>query len=83
MKTDKIPDSDSIKELAQFWDSHDITEYIDEVEEVAEPVFEHGKDMLVHLDKDEAITVEKVARKKGITELDLLREWIREKIRVG
>jgi hypothetical protein len=83
MKHDKIPNTDSIKELAQFWDSHDITEYIDEVEDVTEPVFEHGKDVLVHLDKDEVITIEKIARDKGVTEIDLLREWIREKLHVA
>ena len=68
--------------LAQFCDSHDFTEYIDEVEDVTEPVFEHGKDVLVHLDKDEVITIEKNAREKGVTEFDLLRGWTRKKLHI-
>ena len=35
----KIPDTDSIRELAEFWDTHDVTEFADELVEVAEPVF--------------------------------------------
>jgi hypothetical protein len=32
--------NDSIHELAQFWDTHDLTDFEDELEEVTEPVFE-------------------------------------------
>jgi hypothetical protein len=35
----KIPDTDSIRELAEFWDTHDVTDFDDQLEEVAEPVF--------------------------------------------
>jgi putative addiction module component (TIGR02574 family) len=36
----KIPATDSIEELARFWDTRDATDYEDEFEEVMEPVFE-------------------------------------------
>ena len=32
--------TDSIEELAKFWDAHDLTEFEDEREEVEEPVFD-------------------------------------------
>jgi len=32
--------TDSIEELARFWDSHDLTDFAADLEEVAEPVFE-------------------------------------------
>jgi hypothetical protein len=35
----KIPGTDDIEELARFWDTHDATDFEDEVEEVTEPVF--------------------------------------------
>ena len=35
----KIPTTDSIQELAAFWQQHDLTDFEDELEEVAEPVF--------------------------------------------
>ena len=36
----KIPQTDSIEELAQFYDTHDSTDFEDELGEVSEPVFE-------------------------------------------
>ena len=39
MKTSKLPRTDSIQELARFWDTHDLTDFDDELEEVTEPVF--------------------------------------------
>ena len=35
----KIPDADSICELAEFWDTHDLTAVDDQLQEVSEPVF--------------------------------------------
>ena len=40
MRTSKIPQTDSIHELAQFWDTHDLTDFKDQLEEVTEPIFE-------------------------------------------
>ncbi len=41
MKTaEALPQTDSIQELAQFWDNHDLTDFEDELEEVTEPVFD-------------------------------------------
>ena len=34
-----LPHTDSIAELAQFWDEHDLTDFEDGLEEIAEPVF--------------------------------------------
>jgi hypothetical protein len=36
----KIPQTDSIDALAQFWDSHGSTDFAEQLEEVSEPVFE-------------------------------------------
>ena len=35
----EIPSTDDIEELARFWETHDATDFEDEVEEEAEPVF--------------------------------------------
>ena len=37
MSSRKIPQSDSIEELARFWDTHDLTDFEDQLEEVTEP----------------------------------------------
>jgi len=40
MRSPKMPTADSIAELAKFWDSYDLIEFDDQLEEVTEPVFE-------------------------------------------
>lgn len=45
MKTPEIPTTDSIQDLAKFWDKHDLTDFEDMLEEIPDPVFErHGRD---------------------------------------
>jgi hypothetical protein len=39
MSTQRLPHTDSIEELARFWDTHDLTEFEHELEEVTEPIF--------------------------------------------
>ena len=39
MRKRKLPNTDSVEELARFWDTHDVTDFEDELEEVTEPVF--------------------------------------------
>ena len=43
MNHQQIPDTDSIEELARFWDTHDLTDFEDQLEEVSGPVFVRGK----------------------------------------
>ncbi len=73
-----LPQTDSIQELAQFWDTHDLTEFADELEEVIEPVFEREMIVEIHLPK-EAEKVEGIARHRGIDSADLIHEWVSEK----
>ena len=41
----KIPETDSVEELARFWDAHDLTDFEEELEEVEEPVFDRDADV--------------------------------------
>ncbi len=80
MSNNKIPVMDSIQELADFWDSHDVTDYEDELEEVSEAVFKHKSLLKVDLQPDEIQTVKKIAALKGLSCDELIRNWIIEKI---
>ncbi len=80
MSTNKIPQTDSVQELAQFWDTHDLTDFEEQLEEVTEPVFDREKVVQVHLPIKEAETVERMARSQGINPSDLIRAWIMEKV---
>lgn len=75
-----IPKTDSIQELAEFWDSHDITDFLGELEEVTGPVFVRDTVMEVQLSSDEAETVRKIAKFQGVGVTDLIHNWIVEQI---
>jgi len=83
MSTNKIPQTDSIDELARFRDTHDLTEFEDQLEEVAEPVFEREKVVEVHLPTEAAEAVESMARSEGLDVADLIRTWITEKVQTA
>ncbi len=77
----KIPDTDSIEELAHFWDTHDLTDFDDQLEEVTEPVFERDTETVtIMLPQQEFKTVKKIAESRGTSYTDLIRGWVREKI---
>ena len=76
MKPKRIPQTDSIQELAEFWDTHDLTEFEDELEEVQDPVFQPG--VTVPLTPRDATTVNAIAKARGISPRALIQEWISE-----
>jgi hypothetical protein len=77
----KIPETDSIRELAAFWDSHDVTEFPNELVEVAAPVFVHGNmSVMVPLSSEELESVREMAQSSGLDEAELIRSWVQEKL---
>jgi hypothetical protein len=50
MMKPRLPIADSIMELAEFWDLHDLTDFESELEEVSEPVFVSGTAIKVPLE---------------------------------
>ena len=83
MNHPKIPKSDSIQELAYFWDMHDLTDFEDELEEVPEPVFERQTVIRIHLQSREAEAVGEFAKSRGVFHVELIREWVLERIHVS
>ena len=74
MKKLKIPETDSIAELARFWDTHDLTEFEDQLEEVTEPVFQRKTTTVrVPLQPQEVEAVKHIADSQGIE----LSTWVR------
>ena len=81
MKSQRIPKTDSIEELARFWDAHDITDFEEELEEVTESVFaRRGYQVTIRLDERESEAVRRIASTRGIEEAALIQEWVREKL---
>jgi len=81
MKKSKLPKNDSIQQLAEFCDTHDLTDFEDELEEVSEPVFVRGNAVKVHLKSREAEVVQQMAQAKGVSREELIRTWVLEKTR--
>ena len=82
MKARKLPPTDAIEELAKFWDTHDLTEFEGELEEVTEPVFVRGAETVIaiRLSPEEAEAVKKIAMSKGIEPMALIREWVLDRL---
>ena len=79
----KIPNTDSIAELAQFWQDHDLTDFEDQLEEVTETVFERKEMMVIPLAPQEIEVIQKIAKAQGIDLVDLIRRWVLEKIQAA
>jgi predicted DNA binding CopG/RHH family protein len=80
MNQSKIPQTDSIQELAKFWDTHDLTDFEEELEEVTEPVFDPETVVPIRLEAKEIAALKKLAKTKGIEYKDLIKEWVIEKL---
>ena len=75
----KIPQTDSIRKLAHFWDTHDLTDFEDQLEEASETVFERSA-VKIYLQSDEVETIRKLAGSRGLSHANLIREWVLERI---
>jgi len=80
MKKSKLPRTDSIQKLAKFWDTHDLTDFEEDLEEVTEPVFVGGTTIKVPLELREVQAVERMAQAKGVSREELLRAWVLQKL---
>jgi len=82
MRRQKLPTTDSIEELASFWDTHDLTEFEGELEEATDPVFVRAKgtSLSIALEPSAAQHLRKIARSKGLRETTVLRRWILERL---
>ncbi len=81
MSRQKIPQIDSIQQLAAFWDTHDLTEFEDELEVVGSTVFERQAELVaVPLQPTEVEAVKRIANSRGIGYDALIREWVIEKL---
>ena len=77
----KLPTTDSIQELAAFWQRHDVTNFENELEEVSEPVFERAHVVGVPLTDDEHQAIRDAAAHRGVDEAALIHEWVKERLR--
>ncbi len=79
----KIPSFKTYEEEAHFWDTHDITDFEDETEDI-EIVFDlkkpRDKTLVVRLQKEFKDKLEQIARRKGLNVSTLARMWLMERL---
>ncbi len=82
MKPPMIPNTDSIDLLANFWDTHDVTDFEDQLEEVAETVFERKPETVirVHFQRQEFDLLRQIAKAQGTDFATLIRLWVLERL---
>jgi hypothetical protein len=83
MKKIRIPKTDSIKELAHFFETHDMGDFeskLAEVHEVTGPIAIPRNSILVHLEPRQASAVKKLAKAEGVSEEQLVRQWISDHV---
>ena len=82
MKGERIPEMDSIEELARFWDWHDVTDFQDQLEEVTEPVFQGqpGVRFIIRLNANDLARLRVLANARGLEEAVLIREWVLDRL---
>jgi hypothetical protein len=77
MKKSTLPETDSIAELAAYWDTHDLTDHEDELEEVANP-FETQTVIQISLDAAQTASAQRIADLRGMTLPTLIELWVGE-----
>ncbi len=78
----QIPSMDSIRELAEFWDTNDFTDFEDEFEEV-NTESTSGSEIRIKVSQAQARAVNEMARSKGMDPEDLVRQWVQERVSVS
>ena len=75
----RIPEFSSIAEEAEFWDTHDITDFLDELSPVKiEYAGSISDSLVVTLDRGEQVALNQLAEEQGISSASLVHLWIKE-----
>jgi hypothetical protein len=81
IKPAKLPDTDSIRKLVRFWDTHDLADFEDQLEEVHDPVFKRPTLIKLHLESAEASALKRMARRRRVPASKLVQGWVVERLR--
>jgi hypothetical protein len=77
---ERIPKTDSIQELASFWQDHDVTDFEDELQEVQEATFQRADVLGIPLTAEERQALRQAAARRGVAEAELIHEWVKERL---
>lgn len=78
----KLPQFETLDELVEFWETHDFTNYLNEMEEIdldslpSEPI-----SLRITLDPEPLAKLTQVASQQGVTPSSLVQTWIEERLK--
>lgn len=75
-----ISKAQTYKEIGEFWDTHDLSEYWDKTKGVNFDVNLESEKYYYGLEKSLSVQIESVARKRGVSGDILINLWIQEKL---
>ncbi len=79
----RIPDFATREEEAAWWDSHSITDYLDELEPVKVRFARNlSNPLAVRFDPRDRAELTRHAKAKGIGPSTLIRMWVKERLRL-
>lgn len=78
-----IPDFKTIQEAREFWETHSLADFPDDLEVARDVQFVKRNNLVVSLDleKEEMKRLRILANKKGVELNDLITHWIKENLR--
>ncbi|MCZ7403025.1 MAG: CopG family antitoxin [Candidatus Methanoperedens sp.] len=80
-KIEKIPEEfKTYEEAADFWDNHDSTDYLDNLEEIEVEVDVQKRHFLLEVDMQIAEILQESARKKGVSASSLANELLSKQL---
>ncbi len=80
-KSGPLPKFKSLDELVQFFDTHDMGRYWDQMPEVEfEPGVIKERKHLVAIDEEIVPQLDRIAKSKKISSESLVNKWLREKL---
>ncbi|MGD9129285.1 MAG: CopG family antitoxin [Candidatus Woesebacteria bacterium] len=85
MSENKIPRFKSVQEEANFWDQHDLTDYLPEMKKVSvkffKQVFQKKEVLTIRLQTSLKKQLKKIAQHYNLSVSSLARMWLSEKLR--
>lgn len=76
-----ISKSGSYRQLGEFWDTHDLSEYWDKTKPASFEVAMESETTYYAVDMKLSEEVEAIARKRGVAADTLINLWLQEKLR--
>ncbi len=79
----RIPDFRTREEEAEFWDTHDLSDYWDELmptNVLVSPTLTSEHLVTVRLTKEDWEGLDRVAREQGIFPNEVIRDWVKDRL---